>query len=354
MIVFSGGKMKAAIFHDPGKLEVRRDVREPVAGPGEVLLKVAACGICGSDLHLYRTNAHRGAGLLRTDEDGREIPGHEYAGRIVAVGEGVEGWSVGQRVVGVTGGGAFAEYVPVPVNDYQIVAIPETVSYEEAATTEPLADALQLVRLADLQPGENVVVFGVGIIGLGVVQALRAKAPHVGQVIAIDVSQSRLDLALQLGATHIINAGDMDAVEAVMDICGRRVGAFPTTTGANVAAVIDCAGYLKHMKGRPPLQQALDMLQPYGGRIVCFGAYEGDVTLDLTFLIEKQPRIIGSLGYLPSELKEAVTLMASGTIDRRQLISDRFALDDITQAFETQGNGRAIKVMIEVAQPDTV
>ncbi|WP_336951325.1 zinc-dependent alcohol dehydrogenase [Sphingobium aromaticivastans] len=346
--------MKAAIFHDPGKLEVRDDVRDPVAGPGEVLLKIAACGICGSDLHLYRTNAHREAGVLRTDEDGREIPGHEYAGRIVALGEGVKGWEVGQRVVGVTGGGAFAEYVPVPVNDYQIAAIPDNLSYEEAATTEPLADALQLVRLANLQPGENVVVFGVGIIGLGVLQALKAKAPQAGHIIAVDVSQSRLELASGLGATHIINAGDTDAVQAVTDICGRLVGAFPTSVGADVAAVIDCAGYLKHMKGKPPLQQALDMIRPLGGRIVCFGAYEGDVTLDLTFLIEKQPQITGSLGYQPAELKEAVALMASGTIDRRQLISDRFPLDDITEAFLTQGNGRAIKVMVEMAEPDTV
>ncbi|WP_311269564.1 zinc-binding dehydrogenase [Sphingobium sp. WCS2017Hpa-17] len=341
--------MKAAIFHDPGNIEVRNDVRDPVAGPGEVLLKVAACGICGSDLHLYRTNAHREAGVLRIDEDGLEIPGHEYAGRIVGVGEGVEGWAVGQRVVGVTGGGAFAELVPVPVNPYQIAAIPDGLSYEEAATTEPLADALQLVRLAEIAPGENVVVFGVGIIGLGVLQALKAKAPQAGHVIAVDVSESRLELAAKLGASHVINAAQTDVREKVMDICGRLVGAFPTSVGADVAAVIDCAGYLKHMKGRPPLQQALDMIKPFGGRIVCFGAYEGDVTLDLTFLIEKQPRIIGSLGYQPAELQDAVDLMASGQIDRRQLISDRFALDDIVNAFETQGNGKAIKVMVEMA-----
>ncbi len=346
--------MKAAVFYDPGHMEVHDDVRDPVAGPGEVLLQVAACGICGSDLHLYRTNAHRHSGVLRQDEDGREIPGHEYAGRIVAIGEGVEGWEIGQRVVGVTAGGAFAEYVPVPVNPYQLAAIPDNVSFEEAATTEPLADALQLVRLADLQPGENVVVFGVGIIGLGVIQALKAKAPQAGKIIAIDVSASRLDLAAQLGATHVVNAQEKDPVQAVTEICGRLVGGFQTTIGADVAAVIDCAGYLKHMKGKPPLQQALDMIRPHAGRIVCFGAYEGDVTLDLTFLIEKQPRIIGSMGYQPDELREALVLMASSEIDREQLISDRFPLDRITEAFATQGDGKAIKVMVEVVPGGTL
>jgi threonine dehydrogenase-like Zn-dependent dehydrogenase len=318
-----------------------------VAGPGEVLLRVAACGICGSDLHLYRTNAHREAGALMVNAAGQEIPGHEYAGHIVAVGEGVTGWSVGQRAVGVTGGGAFAELVPVPVNPYQIAAMPDGLSYEEAATTEPLADALQMVRLAEIKEGENIVVFGVGIIGLGVIQTLRAKGVPAKRIIAVDVSKPRLDMAVNLGATDAVNAAEVDVVQTITDICGRLVGGFPTTIGADVGVVFDCAGYLKHMKGKPPLQLALDMLRPVGGRIICFGAYEGDVTLDLTFLIEKQPRIIGSLGYAPEELVQAIDLMASGAIDRKPLITHRFTLDAITEAFEVQGGGNAIKVMVE-------
>lgn len=344
--------MKAAIFHDPGNIEVRDDVRKPEAGPGEVLIEVAACGICGSDMHLYRTNAHRNSGgVLRIDEDGHEIPGHEYAGRIAAIGEGVTGWEVGQRVVGVTGGGAFAEFVPVPVNDFQLAAMPDNVSFEEAATTEPMADALQLVRIANLQPGENVVVYGVGIIGLGVIQALKVKAPQAGKIIAIDVSPPRLEMAKKLGATDTINAAEVDdVVKKVVEICGEYPDMFRKTVSANLDVVIDCAGYLKHMKGKPPLQQALNMVRPGGARIICFGAYEDEVTLDLTFLIEKQPHIIGSLGYSASELKESLELMSSGKVDRKQLISNHFPLDQISEAFETQGNGRAIKVMVEVAE----
>src|ERR1700761_2989032 len=111
---FQERDMRAAVFYDPLKMDVHDDIVEPVLGAGEVLVQVKACGICGSDLHLYRTNAHRGAGVLRVNEQGLEIPGHEYSGVILQVGEGVSGYQAGDRVVGVTGGGAFAERVPVP------------------------------------------------------------------------------------------------------------------------------------------------------------------------------------------------------------------------------------------------
>jgi threonine dehydrogenase-like Zn-dependent dehydrogenase len=339
--------MKAAVFHDPGRLEVRDDLREPVAGPGEVLVDVRACGICGSDLHLYRTNAHRdGGGVLRVDPDGREIPGHEYAGVIAALGEGVQGWQVGERVVGVTGGGGFAERVPVPVNPFQLVRLPEAVSFEEGATTEPLADALQMVRKAAPRAGEHIVVYGVGIIGLGVVQALRAKCPDLGHVIAVDVSPARLEMARAVGASHTVNAREEDVVAAAARICGRVVAAFPPMDPPDVAAVIDCAGYLKHMQGPPPLQQALRLLRPRGGRIVCFGAYEGPVTLELMDLLLKEVQILGSLGYGEGELQEAVAMMADGRVDRRRRLSHRFPLHQITPAFETQGTPQALKVMV--------
>jgi threonine dehydrogenase-like Zn-dependent dehydrogenase len=339
--------MKAAIFHDPYRMSVRDDVPVPQPGPDEVLVKVEVCGICGSDLHLYRTNAHRGPSVVRATPQG-EIPGHEYSGVIAALGANVKDYQIGERVVGVTGGGAFAEYVPVPVNPYQLVKMPEGVSFEAAATTEPMADALQMVRLAALQPGENVVVFGVGIIGLGVIQALRAQAVPVDRIVAIDVSATRLAMAKQVGATHVINPREQDLLSAVKEACGFIEIHFPHRVDVpKVAAVIDCAGYLKHMQGPAPLESALQMLQPQGGRIICFGAYEGKVTLDLGPIIDKQARIIGSMGYAPEDLTLALELMATGQVDRAALISDRFPLEKIVEAFETQGNGTAIKVMVK-------
>lgn len=338
--------MKAAIFSDPGKIAMQGDIPMPKAGPGEVIIKVEACGICGSDLAMYRTNAHR-AGLNRV-VNGLEIPGHEFAGTIMAVGDGVTDFQVGQKAVGV-GMGGMAQYVPVPVNPYQLVAMPDGVSFVEAATTEPLADALQMVRLAEVQAGENVVVFGVGIIGLGVIQALKARTAPAGRTIAIDVSDSRLAMAKEVGATHTINPAREDVLKTVAAICGTQTAHMlvPPTDFPDVAVVIDCAGYIKHMKGDPPLQLALDMLRPAGGRIVCFGAYEGKFPIDFMPVINKQPTIRGSMGYAAEELAEALQLMASGKVDRRKLISNEFPLEQVQQAFETQANGVAIKVMLK-------
>lgn len=338
--------MKAAVFHDPGKIDMQVGVPEPEAGPGEVVIKVEACGICGSDLHMYRTNAHR-EGLNRV-VGGLEIPGHEFAGTIVAVGEGVIGYEVGDRAVGV-GMGGMAQYVPVPANPYQLVPIPDGVSFEEAATTEPMADALQMVRLAEVQAGENVVVFGVGIIGLGVIQALKAREVPAKRIIAIDVSEARLAMAREVGATHAINPAREDVLKTVAAICGTQTAhtLVPPTDFPDVAVVIDCAGYIKHMKGDPPLQLALDMLRPAGGRIVCFGAYEGKFPIDFMPVINKQPTIRGSMGYAAEELVQALALMAAGKLDRRKLISDTFPLEQVQQAFQTQGNGVAIKVMLK-------
>ncbi|NLP64907.1 zinc-dependent alcohol dehydrogenase [Paraburkholderia sacchari] len=340
--------MKAAVFHDPGQLEMRTDLRAPEPGPNEVIVKVSACGICGSDLHLYRTNAHRGPSLLWTSPEGYEVPGHEYSGTIVGTGSNITDWHIGERVVGVTGGGGFAEYVRVPVNPFQLVRVPDAVSFAEAATTEPLADGLQMVRKANVQPGENVVVYGVGIIGLGVIQALKAMNVRAKQIIAVDVSDSRLAMAVEVGATAVVNPRVDEPIARIGQICGTVPTEFPPMNPPDVAAVIDCAGFLKHMDGPPPLQQALHLLRPKGGRIVCFGAYEDKFPIDFMPVIHKEIAIYGSMGYSPADLEKALDLMASGELDRKRLISHRLTLEHITEAFEVQGSPEAIKVMVTI------
>lgn len=324
------------------------DLAVPSPGPDEVLIKVAACGICGSDLHLYRTNAHRGSGLLWISGEGYEVPGHEYSGVIAETGRNVTGFRIGERVVGVTGGGGFAEFVKVPANAFQLIRIPDEVSFDEAATTEPLADGLQMVRKADVQVGENVVIYGVGIIGLGVIQALIALGTPAKNIIAIDVSETRLQMARQIGATATINPLYEDVLERAGAICGTVATVFPSMNPPDIAVVIDCAGYLKHMQGPPPLQQALRLLRPRNGRIICFGAYEGEFPVDFMPLIYKEASIFGSMGYSPAELEQALALMAGRKLDRSQLISHSFPLERIAEAFEAQGTSAAIKVMVTV------
>ena len=336
--------MKVANYLGPGRIELRPDASRPTPAAGEVLVRVEACGICGSDLHMYRNNTYREK-LVRCTPEGYQVPGHEFAGTIAELGSGVGGWRVGDAVVGVTGfGGGMAEYVTVPVNPFQLVRVPPGVSYADAATTEPLADALQMVRKAAIRPGENVVVFGVGIIGLGVIQAIRARAIAAGQLIAVDVSDARLAKAREVGATAAVNARGGDVFDAIAAICGTEDGY--QGRSARIGVVFDCAGYIKHMPGPPPLETALRLIDLRDGRIVCFGGFEDRVTIDLSPIIQKQPTIMGSNGYASEELVEALELMRAGKVDRAGLISHRFPIDEVAQAFVTQCEPTAVKVML--------
>lgn len=337
--------MRCADFIDPGEITARADATAPSPAAGEVIVQVSVCGICGSDLHMYRHDSYREK-LVRSTPEGYEIPGHEFAGKIVALGKGVEGWAVGERVVGVTGmGGGMAQFVAVPVNPFQLVRIPDGVSDAVAATTEPMADALQMVRKAQVRPGENVVVFGVGIIGLGVIQALRAKGVETGALIAVDVHRARLDKALEVGASHAVSALDGDVFDQVAAITGTETG-YPGIS-ARIGAVFDCAGYIRSMKGPPPLETALRLIDLNGGRIVCFGGFEGPMTIDMSPVIQKQPTILGSNGYAAEELVESLELMRAGRVDRATLISHEFGLQDVSEAFEAQCRPDAVKVMLD-------
>lgn len=336
--------MRAADFLDPGQIAFRPDAARPEPAAGEVLVRVKACGICGSDLHMYRDNSYRES-LVRRTAEGIEIPGHEFAGVIETLGEGVTGWEIGQRVVGVTGmGGGMADFVTVPVNPFQLVPVPQGVDWDLAATTEPLADGLQMVRKAEIRADENVVVFGVGIIGLGVIQAIHARGIEPKRIIAVDVQAARLDKALEIGATHAVNARDGDVYEAIAAICGTEESY--AGVSARIGVVFDCAGYIKHMKGPPPLETALRLIDLNGGRIVCFGGYEGAMTIDMGPLIQKQPTIMGSNGYAAEELVEALALMQAGKVDRRTLISHHFPIDAVAEAFQVQCSPEAVKVML--------
>ena len=336
--------MRVADFIDPGQVAARSDATPPAPASGEVIVAVEACGICGSDLHMFRNGSYRDQ-LVRATPEGYHVPGHEFAGTIAAIGEGVEGWAVGERVVGVTGfGGGMADYVSVPVSPFQLVPIPEGVDMIEAATTEQLADGLQMVRKAAIKPGENVVIFGVGIIGLSVIQAIRARGIQAGQIIAVDVHQARLDAALTHGATAVVNARDGDVFDQVAAITGTEEGY--QGKSARIGAVIDCAGYIKHMPGPPPLETALRLIDLDGGRIVCFGAYEDRMTIDFGPMIQKQPTIMGSNGYAAEELVEALAYMAEGKVDRTALVSHRFPISQAPEAFAAQCAPEAIKVML--------
>ncbi len=326
--------MKAACYHGPMNISTE-EVEKPEIGVGDILVMVKACGICGSDLHMYRLGLFNEA-LCRPSEKGG-IPGHEFSGEVVEVGDYVKGFAVGDRVAANYHGG-MAEYAPVPVlPGLTVIKIPPEVTFEEAATLEPLANSLHAAMKADPAKGENAVVFGAGIIGLGVIQCLKALEVNLNKLIAVDVSNHRLEMAEQLGADEIINASVDDTFEKAKELTGStQLLVAPTVFNPNVDIVYDCVGYIKDRSEPQVIQQAINMVREFTGRIVAHGVFEDTVTLDLMPLVAKQANIFGSFGFSTEEFAQALELIKTKRIDRQCLISHEFPLDQANEAFETQ------------------
>jgi 2-desacetyl-2-hydroxyethyl bacteriochlorophyllide A dehydrogenase len=330
--------MKAAVYHAPYQLEVE-DFPMPIAGPDDVIVKVQACGICGSDVHGYR------AGLWV--EPG-EVMGHEWAGEVMSVGGNVQYVRPGDRVaVGDSHGpgsgarqsvgyglpGAYAEYVRIPdaTEPGRVAKIPSELSFDEAAALEPIRCALEAAELAAPRINAWAVVIGAGMIGLACMQALRLRSSC--RVIAVDISQRRLSLARQLGAEITIDANQEDPLAAVKSITGEghyRWGAQAAgrwSLGARADVVIDAAG-------RPAtLLQALEMVR-HGGTVVQIALFEEPVCFDPTIITQKRIRLQGCAGAVPFDV--AADLVRTGRISVKPFVTHHFGLDDISRAFETQ------------------
>lgn len=343
--------MKAARIHSPGDIRLET-VPDPVIKEDEVLVKVHACGICGSDVHYYRAGDP-------SMEQNPLIPGHEFSGEIVQIGGAVKGLVVGDRVIGtglrdcgkcywcqnelgfcpnpVSPGsgldGAFAEYVvvPNPMPGSLFFRIPDEFSWERAATVEPMSVSCYAVEQSRLKEGKTVVVLGAGAIGLGVVQA--AKAESARQVIVSEPSALRRRTAQKLGADVVVNPLDDDPVEAVP---GK-------TSGKMASVVFECSG------APSALGQAGQMIQPFG-RIMQVGIYEKN-----PILTAEQSRLMFQFrnatlrGCGGQRWDKALELMQSGDIKTDELITHIFPIEDIKQAFEVQSRtDEAIKVVVKI------
>lgn len=338
--------MKAAIYHAP--LDITTEaVEKPSIGSADILIKVRSCGICGSDLHMYKLGLF--TEMLCLPSEVGMIPGHEFSGDIVEVGDQVEGLEVGDRVVAYTFGG-MAEFVPVrpAFSGLNVYRIPEEVSYKEAATLEPLANSIHAVLKGNPVKGETAMVFGAGIIGLGVIQCLRALDFNLSKIIAVDVSDKRLEIASHLGADDTINASVENPFDRAAEIAGTVPFMLSTdiTTPA-VDIIYDCVGYIQDRPEPPVLQQAMNIVRAASGRIVVHGVFEAPLTLDLSFLVGKQIQIIGSYGATPEETVRGIELMRTKKVDRDKIISHEFPLGQAKEAFDMQaGVKNSVKVLI--------
>lgn len=338
--------MKAAVFY--GSRDIRtEEVEIPQIQDNEILIKVKACGICGSDLHLYKENLFSWMLLRQLKKGG--IPGHEFSGDIVKVGGEIKGFKEGDRVIALHNGG-MAEYVPVPVYEgFNLIKMPSNVTYEEAATLEPLANSYHALMNGEPFKGANIIIFGVGTIGLGIIQCVKALNLDINKIIAIDLSDYRLNFAKNLGADEVINARVRNLQKKITDIVGTtRSMRVPILMMPNIDIVYDCVGSVKNQKGPIVLQQAIGIVRETTGTIVVHGIYEDNVNLSLLFMVGKEVTIKGSFAFSRLELEKSLELMGNKKIDRSKFITHEFSLDKAKEAFETQCNtDESVKVLIK-------
>jgi len=380
--------VKAAVFYGARDFRVE-DIEKPKIQPTDILIKVKACGICGSDLHAYKEGIFSRPGF---------VMGHELAGEVVEVGNRVEHIAVGDRVVplgrvrektcgecfwcqrgqpqwclsishkpcgectqcrsgkwwlceqnqrymgmGYSRNGGYAEYMFVPEANINrnVYKVPDSVIFEEATFLEPLWGAYKWVEMANPQPRDTAVVTGLGTIGLLVMQVLKH---HVARVFVSDISEKRLQLAKELGADVVINASREDPLARVIELTGTG-RSFSGKGGGCADIVIECSGSPAAFK------QAIEMTRT-GGHIVLVGLYEQEISFDVNRIIHKQLKLVSSFNPgrrpAPKEISDCMDLIASGKVKVRPLISHEFPLDEIMNAFETQTRAsESVKVIVK-------
>jgi L-iditol 2-dehydrogenase len=323
-----------------------REIDEPQPSAGQVKLAVRAAGLCGTDLHIYK-------------DEFRSVPpvvlGHEVAGEVVALGDGVTGWQAGDRVttetyfstcgqcrycragqnnlclnrksIGSAVNGGFTNYLIVPARNLH--RLPDSVDYETGALTEPLACVVHgVTSTPTVAPGDVAVIAGPGAIGLLTLQVVKAAGATV-IMLGTDKDAHRLTLARDLGADHIVNVQHDDAAALVRDLTDEGLGA---------DVVYECSG------AGAAAAQLLELVRRKG-RYVQIGLFGKPVAWDLDQLCFKEIVATGSNASVPSAWAKAVTLIGSGKVQTKPLITHRFPVTEWEAAFATFEDGTGIKAV---------
>jgi (R,R)-butanediol dehydrogenase/meso-butanediol dehydrogenase/diacetyl reductase len=330
-----------------GVNDVRLDsAGPPLPGKSDVVVKVKACGVCGSDLTYIKIGGiHRKPG-------GVTPIGHEAAGEVITVGSDVKNVSVGQRVVinpmmtpsyiGSGGPeGAFTEELLVRdarVGD-SLLPIPEGLPYEIAALSEPLAVALHGVNRAQAKAGDKVVVFGCGPIGLGMIVWLVDRG--VTDVVALDLFPERLERAKALGAREVINPGKDNVRARLLELHGSARVFSREAVGTD--AYIDAAG-------APNILSDVIGMAKYQSRLVVTAAYMKPVQIDLGAMLTTEMTITTAVGY-PDEMPDVIAALPRLRNKVQSLISHRFDFDRVIDAIDVAGTPASAKVMVNFGNP---
>ncbi len=340
--------MKAAVFHGPNQPLKIEEVETPKIDSNEILVRIAACGVCNTDLHYIDH------GVL-TFKKPPMILGHEPSGIVAEVGADVQNFQVGDRVLlppvfscghcnncrlgkeniclnmimlGNHIDGAYAEYTRVPAKDCQ--HLPEDLPIEESSI---IADAIStpfhaVKNRAQVRPGDSVVIFGCGGVGINVVQTAAAAG---GFVIAVDIVDKKLEVAKKLGAQHTINAKNIEDKALIKQI--------RSLTGGGADISIEAIGNPK------TIVLATSSVKP-GGRHCQVGYTHLDVPINAARLMFREIEIKGSLGCRPVDYPKIIEMVRIGKIQLAPVITHKFKLEEINDAFELMRKGESLRSII--------
>lgn len=309
----------------------------PDAGDDGILVKVDYCGICGTDLAFVRSGSMREGTVL----------GHEFSGEVVAAGPKVKAIAAGDRVtvnpmadnigLGLIPG-AFAQYVRVPAPEpgRNVFKLPPSIGPEVGALIEPFAVGLHAVNRAGAQPGDRIVIFGAGPIGICILAALACQG--IDGVLVIDPSAERRDFANRFGAKASHDPGSGSARAFAGSHFGERSYPYIDHPVAQADIIFDCAGV------QAVLDESLLMLSEGGTLVMVADPHHATLPARLVMLHEL--RVIGTVGY-EDEFETAIDLLDSGATDLSSMVTHRFTLSQLNEAFDMQSDaGRAMKVLV--------
>ena len=345
--------MKAAYYVAPGKIVVE-NVPVPSVGDNEILLHVRAAAICGTDLRIYK------GGHFKIPENTKRVLGHEIAGDIVEVGRNVKGFSKGMRVstppnigcgtcpmcirgynqlcpdyeaFGISIDGGFEEYMLIPsiaIERGNVIRVPDELTYEEAAMSEPLSCTYNSYKALGTSPGETVLIIGAGPIGA--CHVMINSLAGAKKIIVADVSSPRLAQIKKFGADVTVNSAEEDLKKRVME----------ETNGFGADVIITACSV-------PQIQaQALELAAPLG-RINFFGGMPKGreiVPLNTNLIHYKELRVLATTGSSIEDYYSALNIAASGKIPLAEMATDRFDIEDIGKAFENALAGNGMKTLI--------
>lgn len=338
--------MKAAVFHGSDVGLRIEDIPIPRIASDQILVKVAACGVCHTDLHYLEHG-------VPTFKKPPIVLGHEASGIVEEIGPGVTHVKKGQRVLipavltcgrceacrtgrenicsdmkmlGNHFDGAYAEYVAVPAKD--VLDLPESIPLQEACI---IADAIStpfhaVKNRARVQPGDRVVIFGCGGVGLNAVQLAAAAG---GQVIAVDINERKLEWAGEFGASKTINASKVERVSKEVK----------KLTGGGADIAIEVIGNPR------TIEEAFESVR-VGGRLCVVGYTHEAISIAAGKIMFKEIEIVGSLGCRPVDYVPLIRMVEQGKVDVTRVVTHRFALDELPKAFEVMKEGMSLRSIV--------